>query len=264
VSDGSRRRPPPPFLTAEIADREWITPRLARVSLHGEALGELEVTQPASSVRVLIPDPETPDSLEIPVWDGNRFVLAGDRRPVLRTLTPRHHDRGERRLMLDVVVHGRGAAARWASTAADGSPAALSGPARGYDIDADTVSFVLGGDETAIPAISQIVETLPRETDVSVFIETAGADARAPLPHHPRSVVEWIDQVGEVPGAALVDRLGDVDVAEGGRLWAAGEAASMQRLRRRLFDERGVDRGCATIRGYWKHGRSGEDQSGAS
>jgi NADPH-dependent ferric siderophore reductase len=41
-------------------------------------------------------------------------------------------------------------------------------------------------------------------------------------------------------------------------VWAAGEAAAMQRIRRHLFDEREVPRAQATVRGYWKHGRRGD------
>ena len=40
-------------------------------------------------------------------------------------------------------------------------------------------------------------------------------------------------------------------------MWAAGEAAAVQRIRKLLFDERGVPRSQATIRGYWKVGRDG-------
>jgi NADPH-dependent ferric siderophore reductase len=72
--------------------------------------------------------------------------------------------------------------------------------------------------------------------------------------------VHWIDQEGDVPGGPLADEVGEVQIPESGRLWAAGEAAAMQRLRRRLFDDRGIARPQATIRGYWKHGRGGDDQ----
>jgi len=40
-------------------------------------------------------------------------------------------------------------------------------------------------------------------------------------------------------------------------VWVAGEAAAVQRIRRALFEERGVPRSRATVRGYWKHGRAG-------
>jgi NADPH-dependent ferric siderophore reductase len=42
-------------------------------------------------------------------------------------------------------------------------------------------------------------------------------------------------------------------------VWAAGEAAAMQRLRKHLFEERDIPRARTTIRGYWKHGRAGGD-----
>ena len=36
------------------------------------------------------------------------------------------------------------------------------------------------------------------------------------------------------------------------RVWAAGEAGAMQRIRRHLFEERNLPRSRASIRGYWK------------
>jgi NADPH-dependent ferric siderophore reductase len=206
-----------------------------------------------------MPEPGDNAELEIPVWDGNRFLLPGSRRPVLRTMTPRLNDRENGRLMLDVVVHGDGAAARWASEASEGSPVAVSGPARGYSIDPQARSLILAGDETAIAAISQILEALAQEVDASVYLETPRS-ARPALPDRPRCEVHWIDQEGDVPGGPLADEVGEVQIPESGRLWAAGEAAAMQRLRRRLFDDRGIARAQATIRGYWKHGRGGDDQ----
>ena len=47
------------------------------------------------------------------------------------------------------------------------------------------------------------------------------------------------------------------ELTAGTRIWAAGEAAAVQRLRKHYFDERGVPRSHATIRGYWKVGRDG-------
>jgi NADPH-dependent ferric siderophore reductase len=253
------RRPPPPFLTAEVAGRDWLTPRLVRVTLEGGDLAQLEVSQPASSVRVLLPDLR--GGLEIPAWDGNRFMRSDGTRPILRTLTPRYHDREVGRLQLDVVVHGEGAVARWASAAADGTPAAVSGPARGYSIDPDLTTLVLGGDETAIAAIGQIIEALPDEVVVAAYLEIATPDARPALPAHPRLTVLWPSPSGGLPGQALAEALGEVELPAGARLWVAGEAAAVQLLRQRLFQERGLPRTRATIRGYWKHGRSSEDDS---
>jgi NADPH-dependent ferric siderophore reductase len=44
----------------------------------------------------------------------------------------------------------------------------------------------------------------------------------------------------------------------GTRVWAAGEAAAMQAIRRHLFEERQLPRARATVRGYWKQGASGD------
>ena len=63
------------------------------------------------------------------------------------------------------------------------------------------------------------------------------------------------------PGDSLVAAVAAVDVPPGTRVWAAGEAASVQRIRTLLFSDRGVPRADAHVRGYWKHGRAGADGS---
>jgi len=48
-------------------------------------------------------------------------------------------------------------------------------------------------------------------------------------------------------------------------VWVAGEAAAVHRIRRHLFDERGLPRRQATIRGYWKPaGRATIDSADAA
>jgi NADPH-dependent ferric siderophore reductase len=224
--------------------------------LEGEELRGLEVTQPASSVRVLLPGPS--GQLEMPDWDGNRFVRRDGSRPPLRTLTPRPDPSG-RRLRLDVVVHGAGAAANWAATASLGSPAAVSGPARGYTIDRDGEALVLGGDETAYSAITQIVEAAPPGMTLTVYLETGAANADPPLPEGRGCTVHRLVADPSAPGRILAGELTGVDLPETTRLWAAGEAAAMQRVRHELFRVRGLSRDRATLRGYWKHGRVSED-----
>jgi NADPH-dependent ferric siderophore reductase len=47
----------------------------------------------------------------------------------------------------------------------------------------------------------------------------------------------------------------NAELPPGVRVWAAGEAAGVQRIRRHLFEEGGLPRNQTSIRGYWKHGR---------
>ena len=138
---------------------------------------------------------------------------------------------------------------------------AVSGPGRGYEVDATATWFLLAGDESALPGIGTVVTALPPTAEVGVLVEISHPDARIALPAHPRCEVEWCDAVGgEAPGTALVDALLASPIPPDGRIWAAGEAAAMQRIRRHLFEERGLSRRQAVVRGYWKAGRAGDDE----
>ena len=244
------RREPPRFRRLAVRTVAPVTARLVRVTLGGDELEGFALEAPAASVRLLLSD-------EVPVWHGNEFLLADGTRPVIRTLTPLRHDPEARTVDVEVVLHDGGAVSSWASSVAIGDEVALSGPGRGYVIDPAVPSYVLAGDETALPAITQLVEAMPNGVATTVVVEVASDEARLPaLPN-----AEWhLLPPGATPGDALVDAVRAVDltaVASGGRMWVAGEAAAVQRIRKYLFEERGLTRSQATVRGYWKHGRAG-------
>ena len=224
---------------------------MGRVTLAGEELRGLVVEQPASSVRVLLPGRGGP--LVIPTWTGNEFLLADGSRPTIRTLTPRRVDSENLQLDIEIVVHARGAASEWVLAARPGDPVAVSGPARGYRVDPEAADFYLAGDETALPAISQLLEVLPAEKPVRAAVEIGAPDARLELPGR---AFDWLVQrPGAPPGAALVAAVREAPIGPGTAVWVAGEAAAVQQVRRHLVEERGLLRTQATVRGYWKHGR---------
>jgi NADPH-dependent ferric siderophore reductase len=257
------RREPPRFRLVAVRRVVPVTPRMVRVTLTGHELGGLTIEHPAASVRLLLPSPGAQE-LVIPTWHGNEFLLPDGRRPAIRTFTPRLVDSAPPELELEIVIHDGGVASEWAEAAEPGEPAAISGPGRGYAIDRDAHAFLLAGDETAIPAIRQLLEALPADRPVQLYIEVAHPDARLPLHAHPRATVEWCDlPPGATRGDALVAAVRGADLAPGTRVWAAGEAAAVQRIRRHLFADRGLPRAHATVRGYWKHGRSADTEDDA-
>jgi NADPH-dependent ferric siderophore reductase len=303
------RREPPRFRRVEVRRAEALSARLLRMTLAGDELADLVVEQPAASVRLLLPAAGAGE-LVMPAWNGNEFLLPDGSRPVLRTFTPRHADAAARELDVDVVLHGGGAAEAWATGARPGDPAAVSGPGRGYDLDPDAPALLLAGDETALPAIGQLLEHVPAGLPVQVHVEVARPEGRldALVPPTPdvdaapgrgragepgstgsvartlrgmvgfgrraapalapgatpaaatRGVtVAWYDlPEGAAPGDALVAAVKAAELVAGERVWAAGEAAAVQRLRKHLFGERGLPRAHAHVRGYWKDGRAGD------
>jgi len=256
------RREPPAFRQVEVRRVERVSSRLVRVTLSGSELAGFTVEQPAASVRVLLPSSGAGE-LVAPSWNGNEFLLPDGRRPTIRTFTPWRVDPEAPELDVGIVVHGGGVASDWAVSAEPGQPAAISGPGRGYTVDRDAPAYLVAGDETAIPAITQVLDAIPGETPVQVRIEVAHADGRLALPAHPGATVEWCDlPSGAPPGDALGAAVRDVELADGTRVWAAGEAAAVQRIRRHLFEDRGLARAQTSVRGYWKHGRAGDGSDG--
>lgn len=249
------RREPPTFRPVSVRRVERLTPRMVRVTFAGPSLEGLSVPDPAASVRLLLPSPGS--ELVMPAWAGNEFLLPGGERATIRTFTPRRLDPAALELDLDMVIHGSGPASTWADAVQPGAEAAISGPGRGYPIDPDAAAFLLAGDESAIPAVGQLLEVLPATTPVRVHVEVTRPDARLPLPDHPGATVEWHQAAGGAPGDAMVSAVRGAELTPGIRVWAAGEAAAVQRIRRYLFEDRQLPRPQAWVRGYWKAGRAG-------
>lgn len=231
---------------------------MVRVTLAGAELAGLERGDPGSSVRVLLPRDD--GRFELPTWNGNEFLWGDGARARIRTLTPVEvrGDGDATELDVDVVVHDDAPLTRWALAAVAGSPAAVSGTGSGYEIDPAARSYVLLGDESAVPAICTILAELPAGATATVHLERRTVAEPVELPAHPGATVVWSVLPDDAPpGDTLVDTARAVVLGDDTRVWAAGEAAAVQRIRKLVFDERGVARSRATIRGYWKAGREG-------
>lgn len=249
------RKAPPPFEEVTVVERAELSPRMLRVTLEGDVFRRIEIDQPAMSIRFVVPWPG--ESLELPEWNGNEFLLADGRRPALRTFTPLRHDVDRGRLDLEIVRHDGGAVSGWAETVGQGSTAAFSGPGAGYDFPQDAARLLVVGDETAMPAIRQLIEMAPDGIALDVHVETVTPEARPDLEARDVDDVTWYDTPsGALPGGALVayvEALTSLPATT--HVWAAGEASSVQRIRNHLFKTLGIERSRGTVRGYWKPAR---------
>jgi NADPH-dependent ferric siderophore reductase len=251
------RREPPLFRVVEAARVERRSPHMARITLTGPALEGLDPGLPAASVRVLLPADTT--EIVMPTWNGNEFLLEDGSRPIIRTLTPLRFEPGPLELDIEIVRHGQGPLSAWADAAKPGDRVAVSGTGRGYEIEPTARAFLLAGDESALPAISVLLRALPPQADVQVLAEVRNLAARLELPFHPGATVQWNQlETGSRPGDSLVAAVTSARLDRDVRVWAAGEAAAVQRIRRHLSDERGLPRSRAVVRGYWKYGRGND------
>ena len=147
---------------------------MVRVTLTGAELAGLDIGLPAASIRILLPRPPS-GNVVLPVWNGNEFLDEDGTRPVIRTLTPLGFDAELLELDVEIVLHGDGPLATWAGRARPGDRAAISGTGRGYEIDQAARSFVLAGDESALPAIGLLLDVLPTRP-------TWRRSSRSPIP----------------------------------------------------------------------------------
>lgn len=241
------RREPPAFRTLSVMRTEAVSGHMTRVILTGDELEGFTVDQPATSLRLLLP---TDGVLEIPTWRGNDFRLQSGDSPIIRTFTPRRFDPTSNQLHIDMVLHDGGIASEWIAGARAGDQVAVSGTGRGYEIDIAASEFILLGDETAIPAICQLLEYLP-ETPIAVHIAIRHMDAAVDL--HRDVDVTWHEAPDvEHAESTLTKALRMIELTEGTRIWAAGEAGAMHQIRVHLFQDVDFPRSQATVRGYWK------------
>ncbi|MGI9062980.1 MAG: siderophore-interacting protein [Pseudonocardiaceae bacterium] len=205
-----------------------LTPRVTRVRLGGEALRDVTAV-PGQAVKIYVPD------------------RAGA--PVSRDYTVRAVTRDG--LDIDFVLHGDGPAADWARQARPGQLLEFVGPSGRYHPDPAADWHLFAGDDTALPAIQAMVEALPAQTTVHVYVEIADAAEEQPVGGR---AVQWLHRGAATPGTSplLEDALRAAPLPPGrGRIWLAGHTPTVRRIRTQLLDERRVDRRTLYVKGYW-------------
>src|SRR5690349_12806618 len=144
-------------------------------SLAGTRRLQFEVTGAAQLTphmrRMELTAPELDGFSYAPGQDVMLLVAAEGSRPVRRRYTIRHLDLGRRLLTIDVVLHGDGPGERWIRAAGPGDRVEGIGP-RGKITTVPAADWHLFmGDESALPAIFAMTESLPGDSVATVVIE---------------------------------------------------------------------------------------------
>jgi NADPH-dependent ferric siderophore reductase len=254
-----------------VVDRtERLSPHMVRVHLGGPAFDDFVTA--ADPERLLATDKYVklllakPSLGLTPPYDleALRETLPKHDRPARRTYTVRAVDHAAKTIAVDFVVHGdEGLAGPWAAAAQPGDLLALSGPGGGYAPSADpTVTHVLLGDDSALPAISAALEALPDSATGVALVEVAGPADEQPVRHPAGVDLRWLhrDATGAQPGTLLLDAARGLPRASRPvQVFAHGERTAMKAIRRLLQDDWGLEKSEMSLSAYWALGR-GEDQ----
>ncbi len=228
-----------------------LTPRMRRITLGGPQLAGFLSLAPDDHIKLMFP--RTPEeAAALPT-----LVLGqGDEgpKPAMRDYTPRRIDLAAGELDIDFVIHGVGPASTWAEQAQPGDTLYIGGPRGSLIVEDVFDSYLLIGDETALPAIARRLEELPADRQVLAVIEIEDELERQPLPGRPGLEVIWVLRHPQ----RLEDTVAGLTLPAG-RLygWIATEASLSRRLRRILLDHFQLSEDHVKAAGYWR--REGDD-----
>ncbi|MER6437389.1 siderophore-interacting protein [Streptomyces sp. NPDC001185] len=268
------------FFSLQVVRTKRLGPSLVRVSFAGPDLEAFASDGLDQSLSLFLPhpgqaEPAVPFERGDGWWEGWR-ELPEDVRAVMRSYTLRALRRDARGrttgIDIDFVLHGvepgaevpAGPASRWASRAAAGDRVVLLGPAVAdnrairFRPPADADLIVLWADETALPAASAVLESLPAGTRVRAWLEVQHDEDVQDLSFAADAEITWLVRDSGSPLAADAVRAARMPSAERPYAWIAGESGCVKEMRRHLVRERGIDRRRVTFVGYWRRGLTEE------
>jgi NADPH-dependent ferric siderophore reductase len=235
------------FLSAEVSEIEQLTPRLRRIQFDGPRLRGLNWT-PGQHIRLQVAGLGEA-FLRLHPHDALRTYSIYDADPDLGTL--------------DIVMLDHGGdpetvtpARRWSTAVAVGDDVQFTRPQGNLVVRDDARHHVFAGDETASVAFAAMLRSLPPGADVHGVVEAAEQadhlELARPLNQVQRGDASAKDSVVLAEALRAV-RLPD----QPGVAYLAGEARTIQTLRKILVSERGWDRRNIRTKPFWTPGRAG-------
>jgi NADPH-dependent ferric siderophore reductase len=207
---------------------------------------------------VTLTAPELAGFSYAPGQDVMLLVAADGNRPVRRRYTIRHLDHENLTLTLNIVLHGQGPGERWLSAAAPGDTVEGIGP-RGKITPSATADWHLFmGDESAMPAILRMTESLPDTANAIVVIEVPDPDDEQPIFAEAVTRESWLHRLGRPAGdpELLAAEAQEIELPPGvGHAYLFGEATVVLKLRE-ILESRGIRPDQMSPKAYWGRGRA--------
>lgn len=233
-----------------------LTPRMRRITVGGPELAGFVSLGSDDHVKLLFPQnaAETAALETLTLGAGK----TDQPMPAMRDYTPRRYDLETLEMDIDFVLHGDGPASTWAEQAKPGQHLHIGGP-RGSMIVPDIFdSYLLIGDETALPAIARRLEGLAANRRALVIIEVENGKEQQPLESAAQVNVIWVLRDGGKDN--LLTTVKQLQVPSGKLYaWVATESKVSRQIRRVLLDEHGLDDQYVKAAGYWRADGSDEE-----
>lgn len=175
-------------------------------------------------------------------------------RPEMRWYTVRALRPEAAEIDVDIVVHGdSGPGSAWGLRAAPGARAGFRASGSSYRPPAGPGPKLFVADETAMPALYSVLESLDSTAGVTALLELPDASYDTPLAADVRPQV--VLRGSDAPGSAALARLAELDLPKLTYAWACGESSLATGVRRHLVKDNLADRRSIMFSGYWKLGQ---------
>lgn len=234
------------FLSATVDEIEQLTPNLRRIRFTGPRLRGLAWT-PGQHIRLQVAG-LLASVLRLHPHDALRTYSVYDADADAGTLDIAMFDHGYDR---DVVTPAR----RWATAVSVGDHVQFTRTQGNFVVCDDAPYHVFAGEETASVAFAAMLRNLPSDTQVHGVIEAATAADHLALP---RLLHVERGEASAANSAVLADAVRALELPEDpGVAYLAGEARTIQTLRKILITERGWNRRDIRTKPFWTPGRTG-------
>lgn len=224
------------FRWMRVIDSQRIAPRMQRLRLAGGDLHRFD-TDANLHVRLHVPvSQEAKLMRSAPAGDGRSLEVPAFAAVATRYYTIRRIDAAAGWVDIDFVLHETpGPAGDFARLAGIGDVCGMSGPC-GLGVK-PARHYLLAGDETALPAIARIAETLPGTATGEIMLEVDGPEDRLPLTIPEGMACRWFFRRGAaMPSeqrfiAEVTNAVRAIAAGPDHFVWIAAEFAAYEALR---------------------------------